>query len=147
MMRVVLDANVLVSALISAKGAPAQILLHWQEGKLDLVASAPILGELERVLHYPRLQERYDLPEELIQRFLQLLAQQAILVEREEALSVIERDPSDNRYLECAVAGEAEYIVSGDGHLLDLKEYRGIQIFNPREFLALLKLEGEEASS
>ena len=146
-MRVVLDANVLVSALISAKGAPAQILLHWQEGKLDVVASPPILEELERVLHYPRLQERYDLPEGMIQRFLQLLEQQAILVEPGESLSVIERDPSDNRYLECAVAGEAEYIVSGDRHLLNLKEYRGIQIFNPREFLALLKFEGEETSS
>ena len=147
MMRVVLDANVLVSALISAKGAPAQILSHWQEGKLDLVASVPILEELERVLHYPRLQERYNLPEELIQRFLQLLEQQAMLVEPEDELSVVERDPSDNRYLECAVAGEAEHIVSGDGHLLGLKEYRGIQVFSPREFLALLKLEDQSSSS
>ena len=110
------------------------------------MASPPILEELERVIHYPRLQERYNLPEELIQTFLHLLEQQAILVESEEALSVIERDPSDNRYLECAVARGAEYIVSGDGHLLDLKEYRGVQIFNPKELLALLRLEGEASS-
>lgn len=56
-------------------------------------------------------------------------------------LAVIEKDPSDNRYLECAVATGASYIVTGDPHLLKLKEYRGVVILKPAEFLALVKLE------
>lgn len=66
----------------------------------------------------------------------------AILVQPEETLHVIERNPSDNRYLECAVAGDAAYVVSGDDHLLAVGEYRGLRILSPREFLVLLKLEG-----
>ena len=140
-MRVVLDANVLVSALISPKGSPAAILTLWQEGKLDVVVSKAILQEVARVLRYPRIQEHYRLSEEIVQRFLSLLRKGAIVVEPDEEVQVVERDHSDNRYLECAVAGRAEYVVSGDGHLLDLKEHRGIRILSPREFVALLKLD------
>jgi len=139
-MRIVLDANVLVSALISAKGSPARLLVYWQEGKFDIVVSPAMLQELERVLHYPRLQQQYHLPEEAIRQFLRLLMTHAIEVNPPEEIAVIDRDPSDNRYLECALAGEAQYIVSGDGHLLDLKEYRGIRILAPAEFVTLLKL-------
>ena len=64
-----------------------------------------------------------------------------------EEIAVIASDLSDNRYLQCALAGEAQYIVSGDGHLLDLKEYRGIRILTPAEFVMLLKLQGELSKS
>lgn len=139
-MRVVLDANVLISAIISSRGSPAQILSYWQEGELDLVVSLPILEELDRVIHHPKLQARYDLREELVQEFLVLLGRRAAMVEPEERLAVIERDPTDNRYLECALAGEAQYLFSGDSHLLNLEQYEGIRILTPTEFLALLKL-------
>ena len=139
-MRIVLDANVLVSALISAKGTPAMLLGYWQEGTFDVVASPAMLQELERVLHYPRLQQQYHLPDEEIKRFLWLLRTRAIVVVPSEEIAVIERDPADNRYLECALAGDAQYIVSGDSHLLGLKEYREIQILTPTEFVTLQKL-------
>ncbi len=142
-MRIVLDANVFVSALISAKGTPARLLVYWQEGKFDIVVSPPMLQELERVLHYSRLQQQYHLPEEEIQRFLRLLRTRAIEVAPSEEIAVIERDPTDNRYVECALAGDAQYIVSGDAHLLDLKEHRGVRILTPMEFVTLLKLEGK----
>ncbi|MCG2769152.1 MAG: putative toxin-antitoxin system toxin component, PIN family [Chloroflexota bacterium] len=138
-MRIVLDANVFVSGFISERGSPAKILAYWKEEKFDVVVSLAILQELERVLHYPRLQERYSLPENDIQRFLRLLRRQAIEVEPSEKLSVITRDPTDDRYLECALAGEATVIVSGDRHLLDLGEYRGVQILSPAGFIAFLK--------
>jgi len=142
-MRVVLDANVFVSALISAKGAPARIIECWQAEKFELVVSTAIVQELDRVPHYPKLQQRYHLPEELLQRFLRLLMRQAIEVVPPQQLIVIERDPTDNRYLECALQGDASVIVTGDRHLLDLGEYRGIQILTPAGFLALLKLDSE----
>jgi len=97
---------------------------------------------LRRVLHYPKLQQRYHLAENDIRTFLRLLNRQAIQVTPVTELAVIASDPTDNRYLECAVAGEASVIVSGDQHLLDLGEYQGIQILTPAGFLALLKLEG-----
>lgn len=140
-MRVVLDANVFVSALISDKGSPARVLKSWEEEKFDLVVSPAILQEVTRVLHYSRVQERYHPPEGEIQGCLRLLARQAIEVVPFEKLSVIERDPADSRYLECAIAGDASVIVTGDQHLLDLREYEAIQILTPAAFLALLSLE------
>lgn len=140
-MRVVLDANVLISAMISGEGNPAEILRRWEGEDFDLFVSPPILEELERVLHYPRIQEKYHLPEERVEEFLNLIGTQAILVEPQMRVEVIQRDLEDNRYLECALAGEANYIVSGDDHLLDLGSYEGIEILSPAGFLALLELE------
>jgi len=141
-MRVVLDANVYVSALISEKGAPARVLEQWQHEQFDVVISPAVLQELDRVLHYPRLQQRYHLPEANIRRFLWLLQRQAIQVDPSQELRVIGSDPADNCYLECATAADASIIVSGDRHLLELAQYEGIQILSPTGFLALLGLEG-----
>ena len=80
-MQVVLDANVLISAVISSSGAPARILRLWEEERFDLLLSPPILEELDRVIHYPRIQQRYNLPEEEIARFLQLIRSGVIVVE------------------------------------------------------------------
>ncbi|MBL7063728.1 MAG: putative toxin-antitoxin system toxin component, PIN family [Anaerolineae bacterium] len=137
-MRVVLDANVLISAVISPRGNPAQILRLWEWEEFELVVSLPTLEELERVIHYPRIQERYNLSEEDIEQFLQLIGASATVVEPSVELTVIEKDRSDNRYLECALAAGASYIVTGDDHLLSLKEYRGVVILNPAGFLTLL---------
>jgi putative PIN family toxin of toxin-antitoxin system len=139
-MQVVLDANVLVNAVISSRGAPAQILRLWEEERFDVLVSQPILEELERVLHYPRIQERYDLPEEDVATFLRFMRSGAIIIEPNVGITVIERDITDNRYLECAVAGGASYIVSGDQHLLELEEFQGIVILPPAGFLAALNL-------
>lgn len=140
-MRVVLDANVLVSALISDRGSPGKILKKWEQERFDVVLSPPILQELERVIHYPRIQEQYSLPEEAIQKFLGWLGDLVIIVNPTVELSVIQEDLSDNRYLECAKAGGASFIVSGDKHLLELEEFEGIVILPPSGFLALLELE------
>ncbi len=141
-MRIVLDTNVFVSALLSSKGAPPRILEHWQEMRVDVVVSPAILDELERVLHYPKLRRRYSLPEEAIQTFLRLLTKQAILVTPDTELTIVKADPTDDCYLACAVAGEAQVIVTGDPHLLALGEYEGVQVLTPAGFLALLRLEG-----
>lgn len=111
-----------------------------------MVVSPAILGEVERVIHYPRIQEQYELSEASVDQFLQSIGEGALIVEPSIKLSVVEKDPSDDRYLECAVAGSASYIVTGDTHLLDLKEHQGIRILDPREFLTVLALEGEDQS-
>ena len=141
-MRVVLDANVFVSALVSSRGVPSRILSLWRIGAFAPLASRPILSELERVLRYPKLQQRYRLPDTEIATFLDLVEACAIHVDVKSTLLVVKADPEDNRYLECALEGGARYVISGDRHLLDLAAYRGIRILAPAEFLVVLSLDG-----
>lgn len=139
-MRVVIDANVCVSALISRRGAPAQIIERWLSGRFDVLISPAIVDELLRVTAYDKLQ-KYARLRENRREFVQLLSEQAIWVEPEQTLTVVEEDETDNRYVECAAAGDAHYVVSGDRHLLDLGEYQGIPFVSPATFVALLESE------
>ena len=138
MIRAVLDANVLVSAILSPKGLPGRVFNAWREDEFFLLASEPLLAELDRVLRYPKIKKRHGWSEEEIEAFLEDLGTLAIMTPGELSLSVIEDDPTDDRYLECAVEGGADFIVSGDRHLLALSPYRDIQILTPRAFLSLL---------
>ena len=139
MIRAVLDANVFVSALLSPRGVPATVLAAWRDGQFQLVISEAILSEIERVLRYPRIASRHRWSQEKMGTFFEDLAHLAILTPGEMRLAVIREDPSDNRYLECAVEGEAGFIVSGDADLLSLGSYRGIEILTPRAFWEVLK--------
>jgi hypothetical protein len=141
MIRAVLDANVFVSAVLTPKGVPAKILAAWRAERFSLVLSEPILQEVAAVLRYSRIMRRHRWPEARIRLFIEELAHLAILTPGELACTVVAEDLSDNRYLECAVEGEAELIVSGDEHLLGLGQWRGIRIVTPRDFLEIL---GEE---
>lgn len=137
-MRVVVDTNIVVSSSISAKGAPAEILRRWQQERFELLVSDPMLAEYERALGYKRVQLRHRMTDGEIHELVAYFRRFATLVETTETLAVIEDDPDDNIVLECAVAGGAEYIVSGDAHLLTLKQYQGIQILSPATFIAFL---------
>jgi putative PIN family toxin of toxin-antitoxin system len=139
MIRVVLDANVFVSAALSPNGIPAKILTAWRAEQFQLVISRAILEETDRVLHYPKILKRHQWREERIRLFLEDLAHLAVLTPGERTLTVITEDPSDNRYLECATEGEAEYIVSGDQHLIELEVYQNIRILTPRAFLDIIE--------
>ena len=140
-MIVVLDTNVVISALLSPKGPPAEIINRWEAEELDVVTSSPLIGELKRVLTYPRVRKYLKLSEEEIDTLLKRLSAAAVVVDPQPTLKVVETDPTDNRVLECAIAGGASYIVTGDTHLLELKEYRQIVILEPAAFLTVLKLE------
>lgn len=132
----VLDANVLVSALTVKVGKPAQILPHLN--RLVLLTSEAILAEVERVLHYPRIQRRYQLHDEVITEYLQRLRVVSTIVAVRTSIAVIAADPDDDKFLACALDGGAEYIVSGDPHLLSLQQYQHIRMITPADFLALL---------
>lgn len=127
--RVVLDTNVLVSAL-GWRGAPYEIVRQCLDGRYILLLSPETLAELERVLRYPKL--RFS--EAQITEYLEQLTEIAELIHPLAELSVIPDDPTDNRILECALAGQANVIVSGDGHLLQLKVFEGIPILRPQQF-------------
>ncbi len=138
-MRVVLDANIYVSALANTQGYPRRLMEGWEQNKFDVLVSGSIIDEVGRVLRYPRISKRHRQGEEAIQRFLGLLSSQAVMVEPTEVLDVIKEDRSDNRYLECAAEGKAQYVISGDRHLLELGEYKGIVILPPAAFVTLLE--------
>jgi len=140
MIRAVLDANVFISGILNAQGAPGQVLDAWRAEQFQLLISTPILDELERVLHYPKIATRHGWSPALVQQFLFRLTTIAITTPGDLALSVVD-DPSDNRYLECAVEGNATYIVSGDRDLLRLVRFEGIAIVTPQAFLDVLAVQ------
>lgn len=140
-MKAVLDANVFVSALVNTRGTPNLIIDHWYKESFELLVSDAIIDEISRVLRYPKIVKLHKLTELEIMEFLTLLRKESRFVSPGDKLDV-SSDESDNRYIECAIAGNADFLVSGDKkHLLPLKEYRGIRIINPATFLALLQLD------
>jgi len=141
MLKIVLDTNVFVSALINPRGKPAQILNYVFESKVRLFTSPSIIEELERVLSYPKLVKRHGLEKQELKKFVSDLLSILSLVEGKKAIEVIAEDPADNNYLSCALDAKADFIVSGDIHLLNLREYEGIQIITPAQFLEMLEKE------
>lgn len=128
-MRVVLDANVVVSGIFWS-GPPQEILRRWLEGRLTLVASGPILAEYRDVLR----RMTGDQGAELFVKWNRLLTELSDVVEPRR-ISTVCRDPEDQKYLEAAVGGRAKALVSGDKDLLVLKAVEGIPILTPRAFL------------
>lgn len=142
-MIVVLDANVVVSAYLSPGGPPAEIMRRWDRRAIEVVTSSSILDEYDRVLRYPHLRPVHGLDEAAIEAVVRRFRRSATLVEPTQRLAVVQ-DESDNRFLECAVEGEADYVVSGDRNLLKVGEYRGIRVLTPAAFIAYLDELGSE---
>jgi len=128
--RVVLDTNVTISAFFW-KGYPRLIYDQIRERRHVMLLSNEMEKEFIRVLGY----EKFDLAPKEIPSFIKNLRSHAEFVETSTKVSVIVADPTDNIFLECAIDGRADYIISGDSHLLNLGEYTGIQILKPKEFL------------
>jgi putative PIN family toxin of toxin-antitoxin system len=131
-MRAVIDTNVMVSAYLG--GALEKIIVAWRAGKFTLVVSNAIADEYLAVLRRPKFKIKRD----ELDDFAALLLHKAEFATPQETILAVEADPSDNKFLEAALAGHARRIVSGDKHLLTLNTYRGIAIITAREFCAWL---------
>ena len=127
-----------MSAILSPKGNPARILNAWRDEKFLLLISRAILDEIGRVLRYPKIKKRHRWSEQKIQILLEDLSRLAIVTPGKLLLTIIADDPSDDRYLECAVEGEADYLVSGDDHLLKLGAHEDVLIVTPRVFIEVM---------
>jgi len=134
-MRIVPDANQFVSAILVPVGRPAQVLDSWQRGDIEIAVSADILEEVRRVLLYPRLQRRHGLEATAIDSFLNKVATLAIITPGTAGAPPVPDDPTDTKYLVCALESEADCIVTGDRHLLRLDPWRGIRIITPAFFI------------
>jgi putative PIN family toxin of toxin-antitoxin system len=128
-MRVVADTNILISAFLFG-GLPRVFVDLGLSGAFDLVTSVVLLDELDE-----KLRGKFAVPEARALAFRTLLQSKATVTHPSFVLNVVSDDPDDNRVLECAVAGEADSIVSGDKHLLRLGAHAGIAISTARQFL------------
>ncbi len=132
MIRAVLDTNIFISALFW-KGAPYEVLKAGLDGKFTLLISTAILRELEE-----RLKNKFHFPDDDTNEFLEIITLHSYIGEPKTLLKAVKADPTDNKIVECAVSGQAHFIVSGDRHLLDLRGYDGIKIVTARQFLLFL---------
>lgn len=138
-MRVVLDTNIVVSALLWG-GLPDRLLQAAIDGEIELVTSPVLLEELREVLARPHLVARLADQRSTVEQALALYARLAIQVSPLATPSVIAADPDDDHVLACALAARADLIVSGDKrHLLSLKSYQGMPIVTPAEAVRLIE--------
>jgi len=129
MLRVVADTNVFISALMFG-GVPGAFLDLALLPSFTLVTSPALLDELD-----DKLRVKFGVSDSDAELIRARLEATALVVEAEVVLAVVKDDPDDDRVLECAVAGKADYIVSGDRHLLKLGAYQGIPILSVRQFM------------
>lgn len=140
MLKIVLDSNVFVSSLLTKSGRPAMVIDAWRAGRYLLVTSPSIISEIHRVLNTPRIQKKYGLSHGQIENLILLLEKEAIIVPGLSIVSgLIRKDPTDEMFIAAALDAKADLVVSGDRHLLELGEYRGIPISTVRHFLELLE--------
>lgn len=128
--KVLLDTNILISAL-GWNSKPREIFLKCIANELKLITSAEQIDELRRVMDYPK----FHFTEEQKESFISIILEVAEMVEITGKVKIIKDDPDDDLIIETAIVGRADYIVSGDPHLLNLKEFAGIKIVTAKEFL------------
>lgn len=127
-MRVVLDTNIYVSALLTPGGTASALLRLWRDGHFELVTSSTVLAELRRVLNYPKFERLRERNDKTILDLMTLLGTHSIYIQDVEEIPLLPTDPDDTPILALAVAAGADVIVSGDAHLLDLGAYGGFGI-------------------
>lgn len=128
--RVVLDSNIVVSALLFG-GKPWEIIRLSLQGGIKLFSSPALLGELSKVLL-----EKFNYDPVQVGVVLDLYKDAVSLVYPQKTIQKIKADPADNRTLEAAVESESRFIITGDKHLLGLGDYKGVKILKPTEFLS-----------
>lgn len=139
-MRAVLDPNVIVSAVLSRSGTPAKMLRAWQEGAYELVVSPSLLGELGRVLAYPKIARRVTRPE--ADELLDLLRRQAQGGDDPEGPPTVRSPDPDDDYLISLAEATRAVIVSGDAHLQSLAGR--IPVYTPAAFLDLVTADEDQ---
>lgn len=134
MAKVTFDTNVLLSALLSEKGASYQLVHLAAEGKIAGYTSKTLMEEFKEIVQrdYKVSLERAEQMVDVYMKFLKL-------VEPDVRLDIVKADPDDNRVVECAVYSSSNYITSWDTHLTDLIEVEGIKIQNPGKLIETLK--------
>ncbi len=130
--RVVLDTSTMVSGIIG--GVSARVLERWKHKEFEVIISKEMFKEYTEVLSRPK----FGFPPQVVNDILSYVRHSGKWVIPHKRLNVVADDPADNKFLEAALEGKADFILSGDHHLLELKEFEGIPIVSSREFLEIL---------
>ena len=133
-MKITADTNVLISATFW-KGASDKIVTKIENKEIKLVMSKEIIKEFTRVLNYAEIQEKIKDKNLEMKYTIQKIISISEIVEPSKKFKVVEDDPDDDKFIETAVEGNCDYIISQDKHLLKIKEFQGIKIIKPEEFL------------
>ena len=132
--KVVLDTNILISAIVFG-GKPRQVLEAAIKGQIQLVLTEDIMKETRGVMEG----KKFQYPTEITDLIIHELEALAEIAKPKERITTIEKDLEDNRVLECAQESQADFIVSGDKHLLEIQNFKGTNILTTANFLDLLK--------
>lgn len=137
--RAVIDTNLFISGIFGKNTATADLQELWVTGEIELATSLEIMKELGRVFGYPRIKKQFSLNDETVRHFFRLIFRKAAISRGLYQTARVADDPDDDKFLACALETQADYIVSGDNHLLSLKHYHGIQIVDAKAFIQIVK--------
>jgi len=133
-MKIVLDTNVFISGIFWEGNFCSQIIDKWRKGIFQLVSSPKLIEELIETLRSFKI----SMDEELIEEWKNFIIENSIMVDPIMSIKAVKDDPEDDKFVEAAVYGEADFIVSQDKHLLKLKEYNKIKILKPEEAVLII---------
>jgi uncharacterized protein len=133
LLRLVIDTNILISSFFG--GNPKKVIDLWRRGTAILCLTEEILEEYFRVL------ARFPIKPETKNKLAAILQEgrNIELINPSRNFVVVQDDPEDDKFIDCAIEAQADYIISGDKHLLRLRDYRSIPIYSPKEFLHIFK--------
>jgi putative PIN family toxin of toxin-antitoxin system len=137
--KIVIDTNIYISAIFWG-GKPREVVNLGRSGQIDIFTSFEIEDEIKK-----KLKGKFNLQEEETALILADFSSFTNLVKIGERIEVIDDDPDDNKFIECAISSLAGFIISGDRHLLDLKHFKEIKIITAAEFLSMVKGEAHGA--
>lgn len=138
-LRAVIDTNLFISGLFARDSLSAQLQNLWINLDFELVTSIEIIKKISRVLNYPRIKDHFKPKDKNIKRFFRLIFRKAVIAKDIYKTDRITEDPTDNKFLACALEKNADYIVSRDPHLRNIKHYHGIQIVDVKTFIEKVK--------
>ena len=130
MNKVVIDTNIFISSFFG--GLPRKVIDEWKNGKIQLCLSQEIIEEYLEVLNRLGLRDILE-----IKKLTKLFAEgyNSIYTSKTPDINIVDDDPDDNKFIECAVALDCKIIISGDKHLRKIKKYVDIEMLSPKEFL------------
>lgn len=140
MIRAVIDTNVFVSGLISPHGVPGKILRAWEEKRIVVLVNRAILDEIQEVLLRPQIRKYHRLTDKQVEEFCGHIEQFGILIQQSKKLPHLSIDPDDLKLMDCAIAGKAEFLVTGDKELLNLGMIGELSVVSPSVFAEKVRI-------
>ncbi|MFH1959097.1 MAG: putative toxin-antitoxin system toxin component, PIN family [Patescibacteria group bacterium] len=136
-MLVVIDTNILVSSRLSPNGNEGQVLYLFQQSLIEIATTPQIIDEYKRVFQYLHIQKRLKWSKNKMDQYLYNFTLATTLFPGQTVVNVIKNDPDDDKFLACALEAKANYIISGDQHLLKIKKFQKIPIVTAKKFCCL----------